>query len=215
MHHVLFVNASERLATLSSAARAWVTRSRDVCPIDAPLPPIKLLETDTTAFGRTRNATLPRVVHLLESERRSRLQRSSAIRWADSVEDTMDERTRSANCACGQLSAVCVGEPVSVSACHCLECQRRTGSSFGIAAFFQRARVQLQGVSTCYERRSDSGFQVSFHFCPQCGSTVYWYPARKQDVVAVAVGAFADPEFPAPTKSVSEEHRHLWLKSPV
>lgn len=118
---------------------------------------------------------------------------------------------RLATCACGQLSARCVGEPQSVSLCHCLECQRRTGGPFGIAAFFARADVELAGEATRYSRTSDSGFPVHFSFCPRCGSTVYWEPQRKAGSIAVAIGAFADPDFPGPSKAVYEQHRHAWV----
>jgi len=40
---------------------------------------------------------------------------------------------------------------------------------------------------------------------------VFWEPERKPEAIAVAVGAFADPSFPAPTQSVWRERRHLWL----
>jgi hypothetical protein len=36
----------------------------------------------------------------------------------------MNERIRTATCRCGRLKAECKGEPVRVSVCHCLDCQR-------------------------------------------------------------------------------------------
>lgn len=119
---------------------------------------------------------------------------------------------RSATCACGKLRVACLGEPAKVSLCHCLACQRRTGSTYGIAAFFERERVQIAGESRSFSRPSDSGFPVTFHFCPTCGSTVFWEPQRKPDFIAVGVGFFADPAFPAPTQAVYTEHRHPWIK---
>lgn len=98
-----------------------------------------------------------------------------------------------------------------MSLCHCLECQRRTGGPFGIAAFFAVAETTVEGESTVYRRESDSGFPVTFHFCPSCGSTVFWYPARRPEAVAVAVGCFADPGFPAPGQQVFVQHRHAWV----
>jgi hypothetical protein len=109
----------------------------------------------------------------------------------------------------------CAGEPSSVSLCHCLACQKRTGSTFGIAAFFPAADVTISGRSTTYVRTGDAGHDVVFHFCAECGSTVWWEPRRKPGVIAIAVGAFADPSFPAPSKSVFEEHRHPWVALPV
>lgn len=122
--------------------------------------------------------------------------------------------SRTAACACGQLQVTCDGEPKMVALCHCLDCQRRTGSTYGIAAFFARPEIETEGRAQRYERKAESGFKVVFHFCPDCGSTVYWEPEKAPDLIAVAVGAFADPAFPAPVKSVWTERRHPWVKTP-
>ena len=50
--------------------------------------------------------------------------------------------TRNAACSCGQLQATTSGDPVRISVCHCLACQRRTGSVFGMQARFPRAQVR-------------------------------------------------------------------------
>lgn len=118
---------------------------------------------------------------------------------------------RTASCSCGALRAECSGQPVKVSLCHCLACQRRTGSAYGIAAFFDRRCVEVLGPENTFTRASDSGFDVKFHFCPSCGSSVYWEPLRKPGMIAVAVGAFADPAFPAPTQAVYAQDRHPWV----
>ena len=124
----------------------------------------------------------------------------------------MPERT--ATCSCGQLRAVCRGEPLKVSLCHCLECQKRTGSTYGIAAFYRRDEVTTTGRTSTYSRGSDAGYAVVHRFCPDCGSTVFWEPERMPDLVAIGVGSFADPAFPLPTQSVWVEHRHPWVRDP-
>ena len=118
---------------------------------------------------------------------------------------------RTATCACGQLRVHCTGDPVMVALCHCLDCQKRTGSTYGIAAFFSREHVEVEGEFRTYRRDGDSGFAVTFRFCAQCGSTVFWEPKRRADAIAVAVGSFADPLFPAPSQSVYNERRHAWV----
>ncbi|UFN50776.1 GFA family protein [Roseomonas sp. OT10] len=120
---------------------------------------------------------------------------------------------RTARCACGQLRIDCRGEPERVSLCHCLACQRRTGSAFGVAAFFRAAATWAEGCSATYVRAADSGFTIAFHFCPDCGSTVFWYPARRPGAVAVALGCFADPGFPPPEQAVFTQHAHPWLSA--
>jgi hypothetical protein len=108
-----------------------------------------------------------------------------------------------------------VGAPRRVSLCHCLSCQRRTGSLFSIAALYERNAVTLQhGTPSRFTRDSTSGFTVTFHFCPHCGTSLYWEPARMPHLVGVAVGAFADPGFPAPEQQVWTSERHCWLEIP-
>jgi hypothetical protein len=119
--------------------------------------------------------------------------------------------SRVATCSCGQLRVTCEGEPARISMCHCLECQRRTGGAFGGQARFRRDQVSIVGNSTEYVRSSDSGDSVNFRFCPNCGSTVFWERQASPDFIIVAVGAFADPTFPAPKVSVWEEGPHDWL----
>jgi hypothetical protein len=123
--------------------------------------------------------------------------------------------TRLASCSCGQLSAVCEGEPVRISMCHCLACQRRTGGTFGVQARFPRDKVAITGQSTAYVRVGDSGNSATFHFCPTCGCTVYYRIDSIPDVIAVPVGAFADPTFPAPKISVYETRKHAWTGIPA
>jgi len=122
---------------------------------------------------------------------------------------------REAACSCGQLKLVAEGEPVRVSVCHCLACQQRTGSAFGYQARFPRERVEITGASHEYTRTSDDGEQtITFSFCPECGATIYYASASAPDVVAVPVGAFADPLFPAPSFSVWEDRKHAWVTMP-
>jgi hypothetical protein len=121
---------------------------------------------------------------------------------------------RTASCSCGQLTATTTGEPVRVSVCHCLACQRRTGSVFGAQARFRSEAVTIAGASTTYARTGDEGSRATFHFCPVCGSTVHYAMEGMPEFVAIPVGAFAEPGFPAPTVSVYEDRRHAWVGLP-
>ena len=122
---------------------------------------------------------------------------------------------RFASCTCGKLRLSCQGEPTRVSMCHCLDCQRRTGSLFSIAAFFERSAVTVvDGASKTFTRNSVTGKDVTFHFCAECGSTVFWEPERMPQLIGVAVGAFGDPSFPPPEQSVFTTDKHGWLTLP-
>jgi hypothetical protein len=104
---------------------------------------------------------------------------------------------------------VCREEPIRVSVCHCIACQQRTGSAFGVQARFRAADVDVEGNATAFIRVADTGNKVTFHFCPTCGTTVYW---SLDEFIAIAVGAFADPKFPEPRFSVYEARQHSWLR---
>src|ERR1700729_1821188 len=123
---------------------------------------------------------------------------------------------REAACSCGQLNVVLEGEPLRVSVCHCLACQRRTGSVFGVQSRFARERARILGRSSEFVRVSDEGDETAtFNFCPACGATVYYVVDSTPDVIAIPVGAFADPSFPPPRVSVWEERSHRWVVMPA
>ena len=122
---------------------------------------------------------------------------------------------RQAACQCGQLRVRLAGDPALVSSCHCLACQRRTGAVFGSTSFFKRDQIlSIDGEHKTFRRSGDSGQFLTFHFCPTCGSNVFWDSERNPDLLSVAVGAFADPTFPAPSRTVWTESQHGWLPFP-
>jgi len=122
----------------------------------------------------------------------------------------MSERT--ATCRCGQLAARCTGEPMRVSVCHCLDCQRRSGSSFAAQARWPDEAVRWLGEAKTWSAVGDSGGRATFLFCPECGSTVGYQAEGLAGLTAIAVGAFADPNFPSPVYSAYELRKHPWVE---
>ena len=120
--------------------------------------------------------------------------------------------SRTASCSCGQLRIEVQGEPRGVGVCHCLACQRRTGSVFAALAGFA-APYKVFGAATEYVRVGDQGARFKFRFCPVCGTTVFHTEDGREDrSVSIAVGAFADPSFPPPQVSVYDCRRHSWVQ---
>ena len=122
------------------------------------------------------------------------------------------DKRRTATCRCGQLRAVCLGEPVRVSICHCRACQLRSGSAFAVQARWPDARVSLSGPYRAWSRTGDSGKRATYHFCPNCGSTVVYFNEAMPDLTAVAVGAFLVSDLPLPTHSGFERRKHSWVE---
>ena len=83
-------------------------------------------------------------------------------------------------------------------------------------AAFRPDQVQVHGRYSDYTRISDEGDskEHAFHFCPECGSQVFYTEPEEPDLIVVSVGSFADPSFPPPTESGYEWRRHEWLPVP-
>jgi hypothetical protein len=116
-----------------------------------------------------------------------------------------------ASCGCGALTAHAEGDPVRISVCNCLDCKRRTGSAFSWNATYPAGQVRIEGDYRTFERGSDDGFWARMHFCPTCGVTVFYEIERRPDMISIPVGAFSDPDFPAPTVEVYGDRRCPWL----
>jgi hypothetical protein len=121
--------------------------------------------------------------------------------------------TRRAECSCGQLAAVCTGEPLRISVCHCMACKRRTGSAFSFNARFAENDVSIEGRSREYTRIGDEGSRVIYSFCPDCGTTVHYRLDTQPGLIAIPIGGFADLAFPPPFASVyHDSRRYPWVE---
>ncbi len=102
-----------------------------------------------------------------------------------------------------------------VGVCSCLQCQKRTGSAFGVSAYFPKDSVEVvSGRFKTFERPGHSGGKSNIHFCPACGSSLFWEGPIFPEMRGVAVGCFADPSFPPPQGAFWDENRHPWVKFP-
>jgi len=118
---------------------------------------------------------------------------------------------RTAACLCGSLGARTVGEPAVVAMCSCQMCQRRSGTAFGLYAWWPEVDVWMHGAAERYSRKSERGRMFDHHFCPTCGSTVALRGEHMPFMTGITVGAFADPAFPGPTVAVWDTTRVHWL----
>lgn len=83
-----------------------------------------------------------------------------------------------------------------------------------ILAAFERAQVAIEGDTKIFDRIAESGRKVRFYFCPNSETSLYWEPDSRPSLYILAVGAFADPNFPAPSVPIFEESKHTWMQLP-
>lgn len=99
-----------------------------------------------------------------------------------------------------------------VSVCHCLACKRRTGSAFAYNSGFNADQVSVTGQWKSYARTGESGKELRFHFCPECGATVFYEADARPGLINIPVGSFAEPHFPAPIIEVYPERKVDWCE---
>lgn len=119
---------------------------------------------------------------------------------------------RSGRCVCGSIRYVCVGEPQRVTICHCLWCQRRTGTAFGTEVVFDEQNITFSGLAAAsYRHTSDeSGRWLEVYFCPRCGSNLGFTLQAVPGIRTVPAGTFDDPAL------LDTEHvrfRHVFVRT--
>ena len=106
---------------------------------------------------------------------------------------------RTATCGCGDIRITVQGDPEACWACHCDYCQRLSGSLGSFASVFDDL-PKWPGAQR--------------NFCPKCGTSVHWInPSAFPGKRLIAIGCFADKDFPGPQLSVHTNYRHDWLPS--
>ena len=124
--------------------------------------------------------------------------------------------TKVASCACLSASISIVGEPVYHSVCHCTNCRLRTGSAFGISTYFKRSDIQSQTGSTSvyalHNQHQDNDQER--HFCPNCGTTLFWYVSSLPELIGVAGGCFGDQYLGEPQASYTNSKKLPWIELP-
>ena len=83
-------------------------------------------------------------------------------------------------------------------------------------AGFRADQVRIEGRYNDYSRISDEADRKEhiLHFCPVCGSQVFYTEPTEPNLVVLSVGSFADPSFPPPTESGYDSRRHPWIGLP-
>ena len=129
-------------------------------------------------------------------------------------EDEAD--VREGGCACGQLRFRAQGEPIFVNNCHCRLCQRQTGGTSVVNAFYESERVELlQGALTENVVQAGSGGDHTICRCAGCGTAVWsTYPRLGTLGYGVRVGTFDDPAAFRPDAAIFMESAMPWVTPP-
>lgn len=113
-------------------------------------------------------------------------------------------------CQCGRVRYDLRGS-FPIYACHCLECQKQSGSAFGLSIPVKVEALSLSGDLQCYERSTDSGARTACHFCPRCGTRIYHQSSRSPDWLTLKGGTLDDTSELRPMAHLWVSRRQTWL----
>ena len=106
-------------------------------------------------------------------------------------------------CQCGDIRYELLGQPLGLAVCHCKECQRQSGSAFGMSLAVGEGAFQLRsGVLKTFEVKCDSGRIKTCAFCPECGTRIYHLIGNGMSIKA---GTLDDTSWLKPDS-------HYWIK---
>ncbi len=119
-------------------------------------------------------------------------------------------------CACGSVRYRLESEPMFVHCCHCLDCQRQTGSAFVLNALIETARVRLLAAEpTPVAVPTDSGKPHRIFRCPSCQIAVWSEYGGRAQLRFVRIGTLDTPAALEPDVHIYVRSKQPWLQLPA
>ena len=110
------------------------------------------------------------------------------------------------SCQCGAIHYSVRGEPLMTYACHCRDCQRRTGSAFSMGTIYPLSALSVTGELSAWERRSEDGTANTRYSCARCGNVIYGIGDNAPDLIKLQPGTLEDQG------GISVD-AHIWVRS--
>jgi hypothetical protein len=118
-------------------------------------------------------------------------------------------------CQCGKIRYEITGTPKALVVCHCTDCQRQSGSAFGMTLPVNEADFRLtQGEVKTFASQSDAGRGKLGAFCPECGTRIYHKPEWRKGTVSVKPGTLDDTSWLKPEIHLWTSSRQRWVRVP-
>ena len=122
--------------------------------------------------------------------------------------------SREGGCSCGAIRYRMASDPLFVHCCHCLNCQRQTGSAFVINLLIEADRLELvAGEPQPVDVPRDDGSKQRIYRCPACQVAVFSEYGRPE-INFVRAGTLDDPSGVAPDVHIFTRSKLSWVTLP-
>jgi len=121
----------------------------------------------------------------------------------------------SGRCSCNAITYRLASAPMFVHCCHCLDCQRQTGSGFVVNMLIEADRVEAQGIAPeAVSMPTDSGREHLVYRCPKCLVALWSTYGGRPQVRFVRAGTLDEPSAIAPDVHIFTRSQLPWVRLP-
>jgi hypothetical protein len=114
-------------------------------------------------------------------------------------------------CVCEDLRYELHGAPLFTHACHCLDCQRKTGTAFAMTTIVLREDLVITHGTLSAAPRSP---RSTAYACAACETTIYVASTRFPATVTLKPGTLDDAAIAAPQAHIWVRRKQAWLTLP-
>lgn len=118
-------------------------------------------------------------------------------------------------CFCGAVQYRINEEPLTVYACHCTDCQKRSGSAFGLSMWVNRAAIEVtQGEAVLQIASGHDDRLRHARLCLQCHTRLWSAPEDRPELAVVRPGTLDDTSWLEPVAHLWTRSAQPWVKIP-
>lgn len=118
------------------------------------------------------------------------------------------------HCNCGNVRYQLNGAPLFTYVCHCSNCQRRSGSAFGMGLVVPISALDVEGELDCWQRVSDAGHHNPVYRCAGCGNVIYGVGELTPGLAKLQAGTLSDTQSLRPDVHIWTSSAQPWVSIP-
>ena len=120
------------------------------------------------------------------------------------------KKSLSGGCLCGAVRYEIKADPVMTGFCHCLSCQKLSGSGHAFHIMVPDAAFTIHGKTKGYSWKADSGSTVTTSFCVECGAPIFGRSTGFPGTVTIRAASLDEPSAVSPQMSVYAKRVQPW-----